>query len=249
MIRSLQALFFVLACVAASTASAQLASVRHVNDTVGILSEGKKAEIENRLVAFEEKTSIEVCVLLIRSFAADDLDRYAAAMFDDWKIGRMKGRDNGILLVATAKEGNVSIRFGKDLEPARNKQHADLIADLVSRELKRDQVPQAMDRASRLLCLDWNALASAKTAGAAASVGMFGFEPDTNDPRAKDPLFWLAIGTPTLMVIAITYYASVRKVTTDSVPVRVAEGHALSRSYGDVMSESARLARERLGET
>ena len=92
---------------------------RLVNDFVGLLTSKQQNALEQKLEAFDRKTSTQIAVV-----AVDDLDGYAPGdyaqrLYDKWGIGR-KGKDNGILILVkpktAASNGQVFISVGYGLE-------------------------------------------------------------------------------------------------------------------------------------
>ena len=88
---------------------------RLVNDFVGLLTSEQQNALEQKLEAFDRKTSTQIAVV-----AVDDLDGYAPGdyaqrLYDKWGIGR-KGKDNGILILVkpktAASNGQVFISVG-----------------------------------------------------------------------------------------------------------------------------------------
>lgn len=68
---------------------------------VGLLTSEQQNALEQKLEAFDRKTSTQIAVV-----AVDDLDGYAPGdyaqrLYDKWGIGR-KGKDNGILIFGQA---------------------------------------------------------------------------------------------------------------------------------------------------
>ena len=91
---------------------------RLVNDFVGLLTPEQQNALEQKLEAFDRKTSTQIAVV-----AVDDLDGYAPGdyaqrLYDKWGIGR-KGKDNGILILVkpktAASNGQVFISVGYGL--------------------------------------------------------------------------------------------------------------------------------------
>ena len=92
---------------------------RLVNDFVGLLTSKQQNALEQKLEAFDRKTSTQIAVV-----AVDDLDGYAPGdyaqrLYDKWGIGR-KGKDNGIFILVkpktAASNGQVFISVGYGLE-------------------------------------------------------------------------------------------------------------------------------------
>ena len=68
-----------------------------VTDYTNTLSADEKQRLEDKLVAFDDSTSTQIAVVMMRSTGEYDIDEYAAQLGEKWGIGR-KGKDNGILI-------------------------------------------------------------------------------------------------------------------------------------------------------
>lgn len=93
-----------------------------VTDNAAILTPGEKTALEQKLRAFEQKTTVEIAVVTVTSLDGMTIDEYRVKLFEAWKIGK-KGKDNGVLLVFAPNEpptGKVGIEVGYGLEPLLN---------------------------------------------------------------------------------------------------------------------------------
>lgn len=108
----------VLACFAA-TAFAQTfpALTGRVVDQAGILRPEDRAAIEQKLKAYEEKTSDQVVVATVRSLEGYAVEDYANRLFREWKLGT-KEKNNGVLLLVAPSDRKVRIEVGYGLEGA-----------------------------------------------------------------------------------------------------------------------------------
>ncbi len=88
-----------------------------VNDFANTLSNSEKERLENKLVAYNDSTSSQVTVVLIRSLGPYDISDYAFQLGDRWGIGR-KDLDNGILILAAMDDRKVFIATGYGMEGA-----------------------------------------------------------------------------------------------------------------------------------
>lgn len=96
---------------------------RLVNDFAGVMTASEIAEMEQRLVQFNDTTSNVICVVTV-----NDLGQYSAAQFayeigDRWGV-RSKDKRNGVVILIKPSssqgsgDGDVYISVGYDLEPA-----------------------------------------------------------------------------------------------------------------------------------
>src|SRR5690554_7370909 len=88
---------------------------RLVNDFTNTLSEAQQAALERKLVAYDDSTSTQISIVLIRSVGPYDISDYAFQLGDKWGIGR-QGKDNGLLILAAMEDRKVFIATGYGLE-------------------------------------------------------------------------------------------------------------------------------------
>src|SRR5690554_3472504 len=67
---------------------------RLVNDFTNTLSESQRSALENKLVAYNDSTSTQISIVLIRSVGQYDISDYTFQLGEKWGIGR-KDKDNG----------------------------------------------------------------------------------------------------------------------------------------------------------
>ena len=90
---------------------------RLVNDFSNTLSESQKAALENKLVAYNDSTSTQISIVLIRSVGQYDISDYTFQLGEKWGIGR-KDKDNGMLILAAMEDRKVFMATGYGLEGA-----------------------------------------------------------------------------------------------------------------------------------
>ena len=92
---------------------------RLVNDLAGVLSAEQNASLENKLVAFYQKTSTQIAIVTVKSLSGYDKADYAQKLSEKWGIGQ-KGKNNGILILVKPKlaneRGEVFVAVGYGLE-------------------------------------------------------------------------------------------------------------------------------------
>lgn len=92
---------------------------RLVNDFAGLLSSQEANALERKLVAFNDSTSTQIAVVVVKELNGYDLVDFADRLAEKWGIGQ-KGRDNGILILVKPKTtdsgGEVTIRTGYGME-------------------------------------------------------------------------------------------------------------------------------------
>jgi uncharacterized protein len=100
----------------------------YVNDFAYLLSDSSRAELEARLVKLEKETSAEVSVVTIMSLEGDNIEDYAAGLFQSWGIGK-KNKDNGVLFIIALFDRAVRIEVGYGLESVLTDGRAGRILD------------------------------------------------------------------------------------------------------------------------
>jgi uncharacterized protein len=109
--------FFITIRLCAQPLPKQFDPPRLINDFANVLSEQEEKLLEQKLVAFDDSTSTQLAVVLIKSTGEYPVDDYAIALFRDWAIGR-KGKNNGALLLAAMDDRRMTIITGYGLEGA-----------------------------------------------------------------------------------------------------------------------------------
>jgi uncharacterized protein len=92
---------------------------RLVNDFAGLLSEGEANSLERKLVTFNDSTSTQIAIVIVKDLHGYSKADYAQRLGDKWGIGQ-KGRNNGILILVKPKtadsKGEVQIATGYGAE-------------------------------------------------------------------------------------------------------------------------------------
>lgn len=86
-----------------------------MNDFTGAIPEAVGQAIELRLRAYERATSNEVAVAVVSSLQGETMDQFASGLYRAWALGK-PDRDNGVLIVWAAREGQARIQPGAGLE-------------------------------------------------------------------------------------------------------------------------------------
>lgn len=96
---------------------------RLVNDFAGMLSSYERESLEQKLVAYDDTTSNQICVVTVHSLNGYEPDQFATELGQYWGVGGQAKFDNGIvILISDGKEENgrreVFIATGDGLEGA-----------------------------------------------------------------------------------------------------------------------------------
>jgi uncharacterized protein len=94
-----------------------LSPPRLVNDYAGILSENQFRHLEQKLVKFDDSSSTQIVVILVKSLNGLTKEEFADQVGEKWGVGR-KGKNNGIVVLVKPKYGNekgqarISVAYG-----------------------------------------------------------------------------------------------------------------------------------------
>lgn len=92
---------------------------RLVNDFANILSNKEENALERKLVAYNDSTSTQICVVTVLSLNGTTSDDFAYQIGEKWGVGNKD--NNGVVILVkpkTADElGDVSIQVGYGMEP------------------------------------------------------------------------------------------------------------------------------------
>jgi uncharacterized protein len=103
-----------------------------VNDYTNTLSPEQRNHLEQKLVAFDDSTSTQIAVVLIKSVGVYDVADYTVRLAQNWGVGRTK-KNNGVVLLAALDDRKVTIQTGYGVEGAL----PDAIAKrIIEREIK-----------------------------------------------------------------------------------------------------------------
>lgn len=88
-----------------------------VNDYTNTLTAAEIAGLENKLVAFDDSTSNQVSVVILKSVGDYDINEYALELGRKWGIGG-KDKNNGVILLIALGDRKLAIQTGYGLEGA-----------------------------------------------------------------------------------------------------------------------------------
>jgi uncharacterized protein len=128
---------------------------RLVTDQAGVLSEGERQALEQKLVALDDSSSNQIAVVLIKTLNDRPVEEYATKLFREWGIGNKK-TNNGVLILAAIDDRKVWIEVGYGLEGA--------IPDITASEIYRNLIVPAFKRQNYYEGLDNAVDALAKAA-------------------------------------------------------------------------------------
>ena len=89
---------------------------RLVNDYAGVLLRSEVDELERKLVAYDDSTSTQIAIVLVKTTGGYDIAEYGLKILREWGIGGQK--NNGVLILAAIEDRRVRIETGYGMEGA-----------------------------------------------------------------------------------------------------------------------------------
>lgn len=99
-----------------------------VNDYANVLSAEQKQMLENKLVAFNDSSSTQIAIAILKSVGDYDINEYAVELGRKWGVGQ-SGKNNGIMIVVAVGDRKISIQTGYGVEGALPDIYAKRIID------------------------------------------------------------------------------------------------------------------------
>lgn len=125
------ALAVVLLVVAiATTAHAQQypKATGYVNDFANLLTREQGASLNDELVAFEKKTTIEIAVITVPWLNNQSIEDYTRGLAKEWGVGK-RGQNNGVVFLIAPKERKMRIETASGARAVLTDSRADQIRD------------------------------------------------------------------------------------------------------------------------
>ena len=88
-----------------------------VNDYANILTPDQKAALEKKLYQFDDTTTNQIVVVIVKSLEGNDVADVAIELGRSWKVGDKKN-NNGVVLLISEKDHKLNISPGYGLEKA-----------------------------------------------------------------------------------------------------------------------------------
>lgn len=88
---------------------------RLVNDFAHAMTADQVQELEEKLVAYDDSTSIQIAVVTVPTTGDYEIADYALKILRDWKVGNKK-TNNGIVILAAIQDHKVYIATGYGME-------------------------------------------------------------------------------------------------------------------------------------
>jgi len=123
---------------------------RLVNDFTQTLSSSEIAQLESKLVAYNDSTSTQIAIVIMKSVGQYDISDYAFQLGEKWGIGGSK--DNGILILAAMEDRDVFIATGYGMEGAVPDALAKrIVSNLIIPNFKQGEYYQGFDQATDMI--------------------------------------------------------------------------------------------------
>jgi uncharacterized protein len=110
----------------------------HLTDVPKALSDEQRASLESLLTSYQQQSTNEIAVLIVRSTAPYEIRQYGIKVADAWKVGK-RGKDNGVLFVVALDDRTMSIEVGRGLEGDLTDLQSSYIIREVAEFFKRGQ--------------------------------------------------------------------------------------------------------------
>ncbi len=121
---------------------------RLVNDFVGILSGGERETLERKLVAFNDSTSTQITIVIVKTTGDYPPGDYAFALGRAWGVGQ-KGKNNGVILLWATGDRKIFIAPGYGLEGALPDAICKrIVSNILSPNFKQEQYFAGLDQAT-----------------------------------------------------------------------------------------------------
>lgn len=118
---------------------------RLVTDFTGTLTESELSALENKLVAFNDSSSVQIAVVIMSTLDGYPLSDYSFKLAEQWGIGQ-KGKNNGALLLISLNERKMFIAPGYGLEGAMPDAYAKrIIEEDIKPYFKQQQYYEGID--------------------------------------------------------------------------------------------------------
>lgn len=122
---------------------------RFVNDLVGgLLSQGEINQLEQKLKAYNDSTSTQVVIVIVKSVQPYDISEYAVKLGREWGVGQ-KGKNNGIVFLWAPGDRKIFIATGYGAEGGLTDAYSKrIIEQVVKPNFKQLRYFQGLDEAT-----------------------------------------------------------------------------------------------------
>lgn len=120
-----------------------------MNDLVGgLLSQGEINQLEQKLKAYNDSTSTQVAIVIVKSVQPYDISEYAIKLGREWGIGQ-KGKNNGVVFLWAPGDRKIFIATGYGAEGGLTDAYSKrIIEQVVKPNFKQLRYYQGLDEAT-----------------------------------------------------------------------------------------------------
>src|SRR3984893_67468 len=104
---------------------------RLVNDFAHVMTADQVNELEAKLVAYDDSTSIQIAVVTVPTTGDYAIEDYALKILRDWKVGNKK-TNNGLVILAAIQDHKVFIATGYGMEGS--------VPDITAKEIVENEI-------------------------------------------------------------------------------------------------------------
>ena len=104
---------------------------RLVNDFAHAMTPDQVATLEDKLVAYDDSTSIQIAVVTVNTTNDTAIEEYALKILRDWKVGNKK-TNNGLVILAAIQDHKVFIATGYGMEGS--------VPDVTAKEIVENEI-------------------------------------------------------------------------------------------------------------
>jgi uncharacterized protein len=111
------AFFFSFLCITAFAQDYPAKPGTLVNDYTNTLSSSQKQQLEDKLKVFDDSTSNQIAIAIVKTVGDYDINEYALGLGRAWGVGSGK-KNNGVMIVVALGDRKIAIQTGYGLEGA-----------------------------------------------------------------------------------------------------------------------------------
>lgn len=128
------ALFLTVLCTGAFAQEYPAKPNTLVNDYTGTLSESQKQQLESKLVAFDDSTSTQIAIAIVKSVGEYDINEYALGLGRSWGVGGAKN-SNGVMIVVALGDRKIAMQTGYGVEG--------VLPDIITKRIIENEIKPA----------------------------------------------------------------------------------------------------------
>jgi uncharacterized protein len=102
-----------------------------VNDYAHAMTPDQVASLEQKLVAYDDSTSVQIAVVTVATMGSTAIDDAALAILRNWGVGNKK-TNNGVVILAAIQDHKVFIATGSGMETS--------VPDIVAKEIIENEI-------------------------------------------------------------------------------------------------------------